>query len=286
MYLQDDKIVMTLNSDVVLRSYNTGVGRQYLLDETALIGWSDGVDVKRSVAARQTSSGDFQEVGYHSSRLITATGYALASSAAELRQMRDDLIAAFPPNIYQKLTVEDSVGTRTVMASSGGKVGWVRMTDIYAAFSVSFYAADPYIYGPTKTMTLEGGDTKGGLSFPLDYPTDYGSTNGYQGKFVYNNGNAPSWPQFKVHGDYADGFTITDNLGNFITYTGSVMFSAAVTIDTKTGAVSQSGSDRSTYLSQREWFSIPEGGSIQPSFIPVYSNASGWCDIIYRDTWI
>jgi hypothetical protein len=287
MYLQDDKIVITLNSDVVLRSYNTGSGRQFLLDETALTGWSDGVDVKRSASVRQTSAGDFMEVGYNSSRHITAQGYAIAKDATELRAMRDDLIGAFPPEIYQTLKIQDSTGTRTIVASSGGKPSWIQLTDNYATFNISFYAPDPYIYNyTTTTMTLEGVNTKGGLNFPLDYELDYASGSGYQDKFVSNKGNAPAWPKFKVHGDFPEGFSITDNLGNFITYTGGVSFGAPVTIDSRTGTVKQSNSDRSTYLSSREWFAIPPQGSLQASFLPVYSTASGWCDIIYRDTWI
>lgn len=285
MYLKNDKLIVTIAGDVVMRSYRVGTGSQFLLDETALVGWNDGVDIKRNFTPRQMRSGDFQEIGHHAARYISLTGVAVATSIPELKRMRDDFTSAVPPKSYQPISVQDSVGTRTSTVTLGGKTSWVQKTDTTAIYKLDLYAPDPYLYGAINKITLPGGNVSGGLSTPLDYPMDFGRPTTLQAQFIQNNGNQEAWPTIVVTGDYFSGFSVTDNQGNYITYTGPVSMTSPVTIDTAAGYATQNGSDRSTFLSRRDWFSIPSDTSLQPTFIPV-DQVNGWCDIIYQDTWI
>lgn len=268
-----------------MTSYRTGADAQFLLDETAVVGWNDGVDIKRNFTPRQMRSGDFQEIGHHAARYISLTGIAVTKTIPQLKQLRDEFTSAVPPKTYQPMSIQDSVGIRYSTVTLGGKTSWIQKTDTSATFKLDLYAPDPYLYGEVRQITLPGGNTGGGMSYPWDYPTDFGTPVSLQGQFIQNYGNQESWPTIVVTGDYVSGFTVTDNLGNYITYTGSVSMTSPVSIDTAAGWAVQNGSDRSTFLSRRDWFSIPSGQSIQPSFIPV-DTVNGWCDIIYRDTWI
>ena len=127
---------------------------------------------------------------------------------------------------------------------------------------------------------------QGGLDYPLTYPLDF-NFNGPAAstQTVKNQGNAPAWPVFKVNGDYNAGFVIGDNAGNEVIYTGMVTSAAPVFIDMGAGTAIQNGVDKTAQVTKREWFSIPPGGTIRPDFSP-RQNGVGWCDIIYRDTWI
>jgi phage-related protein len=119
----------------------------------------------------------------------------------------------------------------------------------------------------------------------MNYPVNYGGGIKVQAISISNDGNTESWPVFKVTGDFFLGFSITDGGNNKITYNGIVTMTDPVTIDTGAGTATQGRTDKSVNLSSREWFSIPAGKSIQPIFLPK-QDAAGWCDIMYRDTWI
>lgn len=283
MYLKTDRIVATIGK-VTMRSFRTSAP-EYVLDPTALVGWGDGVDIRRNFTPRQIRAGDFLEAGRHASRYITFSGTAIARNAVELHQMRDDYVGMVLPKDYVPLSIQDVTGTRYSTVTIGGKTSWVQLTDTIATFKIDLYAPDPNIYGPSQTVTLSGHVGTGGITYDIGYPIDFGVTATQQVQFLSNNGNNEAWPTFTVTGDYFSGFSITDNLGNYITYTGPVTSKSPVTVDSLAGYAVQNNSDRSTYLSKRDWFSIPPQGSIQPSFLP-NGTVYGWCDIIYRDTWI
>lgn len=284
MYLQNDRLVVRIGDNLVLDTHGES-GTKFLLDETAVVGWDDGVDVKRNFTPRQIRSGDFLEHGHHAARYISFSGTVQASSIIELHELRDLFSGAVPPNEYKPLSVQNRVGTRYSTVSIAGKRSWVQHTDTSAAWKIDLYAPDPQIYGTPKTISLPGLTQNGGIKYPLAYELSFGNKKIQQSQLVENNGNIEAWPIFKVTGDFHTGFSIIDNLGGVIVYTGSVSMNAPVILDSLTGNASQNGSDRSTFLSSRKWFSIPPQQTLQPSFIP-FEAANGWCDIIFRDTWV
>jgi len=288
MYLKNDRIVVTLNDKLLFKSYKSAEqAGQYILDPTALTGWDDGSATRRSATARPVSNGDFVEPHTIAARLIAISGTAVATSRGELQRMRDNLMGMFGERDYVSIKVETGASTRYSTVGPENTPSWVQLGDTFAAFRMELYAPNPFIYGEERRATL-GATTSagGGLKYTLTYPLNYNPLDvSVYAPQIVNNGNTPSWPKFIVTGDYTAGFTITDGWDKKVTYTGAVTRSSPVEIDMERGVALQNGNDRSVYLSDRQWFSIPAQDSLLPQFKPTQA-ASGWCDIIYRDTFI
>lgn len=285
MFLQNDHLIVTLGSATFYSHQQPWTTPTFYFDETALVGWLDGVGPKRNTTTRPVSDGDFAEPANLNSRLITMTGAAKADTVANLHAMRDEFMGLVSDGLYHDFSVTDTSGTRWASVGLGGQPAWVQQSDKTATWKIDLYAPDPRVYGVQKTQTLMGLQVNGGLKTPIAYPLDYGVPKNQQGLFITNSGNANAWPGFRVTGNYPSGFSLTDNLGNFITYTGAVGLTAPVYIDSLEGTATQGGQDRSTFLSKRNWWPIGPGVTLTPSFLPLQA-ANGWCDIIYRDTWI
>jgi hypothetical protein len=287
MYLKNDKIIVTIKG-LNFRSYRTTtqVG-QYILDPTALTGWDDGTNARRDATVRPVSSGDFTEPYTFSARLITLSGAAVATSRGELQRMRDAFVGLFSENEYAEIRVETSASVRYAVVGLENTPSWVQQLDNVAYFRLELYAPDPHMYGAERIITLGAtSEAGGGLTYPLAYPLDYHAVNTLTfSPGMTNNGNATAWPRFKVTGDYYSGFVLTDGKDRKVTYNGIVTRNSPVEIDMAKGTATQGGVDKSTLLSTRQWISILAGETIKPEFLPIQT-ASGWCDIIIRDTFI
>src|SRR4030095_5702122 len=186
---------------------------------------------------------------------------------------------------YDTLTVETAAGKRYATVGFEGTPAWTIQSDKFATFKIDFYAPDPYLYGDQRSDKVGANSVQGGLRYVLTYPLNYNIIGGDAAQTIQNSGNSTAYPVFKVTGDYFSGFMLSDGLGNFVKFDGMVTFSSPVTIDMGRGVAFQGGVDKTTLLSRRDWFGIPAGKTIAPIFTPI-QNGSGWCDIIYRDTWI
>lgn len=287
MYLKTDKIQVNIGDNINIYSHNAGLSApKYLLDPTAIIGWSDGVDVKKNTTSRPISDGDFAEPGYFNSRLIIITGTAIANTVAELHQMRDEFIGILSDNHYDYLTITDGGGTRYTTVSLANKTAWVQQLDTVAYWKLELYAPDPRIYSEMRVFHVGSSvTTVGGMKMPITYPMNFTTSTTDQLQSVTNHGNVTAWPLFEVTGDFPSGFTITDNVNGRVTYTGQVAFNSPVLIDMAKGTATQNFVDKSVYISERKWFGIRPGVTISPEFHPIVYGP-GWCDIIHRDTWI
>lgn len=286
MYLKDDLIVVTIKG-INFRSYRLGGQGEFVLDPTALTGWDDGVNTRRAATVRPVSSGDFKEPYTFSSRIIAISGTAIATSRGELQRMHDALSGILAPGEYSEIRVQTNAAVRYSTVGLENSLSWVQQHDRVAVFRMEFYAPDPYIYGEERIITL--GSTiaaGGGLQYRLTYPLNYNAQN--LQAFIpqmKNNGNAISWPRFKVTGDYYSGFVLSDGKNNNVTYNGVVSRSSPVEIDMARGTAIQGGIDKSVLISERDWFGVLPGEVIMPQFTPI-RNGSGWCDIIIKDTFI
>lgn len=283
MILKNDDLFVTINN-TIFRAKQF-MKPQFVFDPDALQGFYDGVSVKRSETVRPNQWGDFKEPGLLGSRHMTMSGAAVASTPAELLSMRDEFTSLLTDGEYKEISVQNATDTRYVNVTLDGQPSWVQKGDTVAVWKLDLYAPDPRMYGSVQGVQITDSTISGGIDYPMDYPLDYGGGVKEISYYISNRGNTEAWPKFVVRGNYYDGFSITNNAGSIITYDGIVSNSAPVTIDTATGTATQSGVDKSSLLSRRDWFSIPPGGIIQPMFLPK-QDAVGWCDIIYRDTWI
>lgn len=284
MYLKDERIIIELDGVRMTSHMDTGLASQFNLDPTAFSGWLDGVSARRNSTTRLSAHGDFKENAVLASRLISLQGIAFADSPYNLKVMRDRLVGILSDGKYDVVSIQMG-DTRYATVGLEGKTSWVPTTDRSANWKIELYAPDPYIYGEQRIVQTGANVSKGGLAFTLAYPLDYNIVGDDTAKTIWNNGNAESWPTFKVVGDYYSGFTIGNNLGKKVTYNGQVTMQAPVSIDMAAGTAIQGGVDKTYLISERGWFSIPPNSAIQPDFTPI-QNGSGWCDVIFRDTWI
>lgn len=277
---------MTIDN-LTFYSHNEVPAPKYLFDQTALIGWSDGADIKRTEASRPNADGDFPERMNFSARVIIATGIAIANSPQQIHDMRDEFIGLFSDKTYKPVSITDSSGTRYAIVSAGNKPGWIQETDTTAVWKLELYAPDPYIYGYPQKSTFGADAQVGGLDYSaggLEFPLDFGTTL-QNDKVITNRGNATMWPVFIIRGEYYTGFTLSDNYGRKVTYNGMVTTAAPVLIDMAKGTATQSEVDKSVLLSERDWMSIPAYESISVDFRPL-QNGTGWCEVVFQDTWI
>lgn len=298
MYLKNDRIVAEIgDSDgdgfsarIVMRSYKTGLGNEYILDPTAVMGWDDGAIVRRVVTQRMNGHGDFKEPATFGSRMISLSGTAVAKTRFDLRRMRDDMMSLFTTTEYESLSIEINGSKRWSKVGLEGTTSWVQQADTFASWRISFYAPDPHLYGEMRVIKTGNAPVyKGGIEFPLAYPLKFTDTLS-TAVTIENRGNAPAWPIFMARGTFNKGFSIYDNRGNVVTYTGMVTSVSPVSIDMAAGTAMQNGIDKTTLITKRDWFSIMPNSSFQPEFVPtadgIADNTAGWCDIIFRDTWI
>lgn len=285
MLLQQDLLKVTIQDFVATSHKVDGFASQYMLDTTALVGWTDGVQTRRDSTARPVSDGDFLDKARKASRLITITGFAEAESSTDLHKMRDKFMGLLSDGEYHLMTVQNYAGIRHALVGIAGTPGWIQQTDTFASWKLEVYSPFPEIFGEEKIAQIPGMQLTGGLRYPIAYPISFDSPPRLNATFVSNDGNFPCWPIVVVTGDYFSGFTVTNGRGSRVTYRGPVTLSDPVSIDMGAGAAFQGGNEKSYNLTERDWFSIEPNSPIQPEFIPLDSG-SGWCDIIYRDTWI
>lgn len=278
-----DEFLTAYIGDLVLKSH-CGMDRPHFsLDATAIQGWYDGVSARRDSTPHLISAGDFYEPGTLSSRLVTFTGTAVARTPDELNSMRDMFVSSIMPDTFTEIHVDSLMGPRYFTVSLEGKPEWIRLTDTIATYSLQVYAPDPRMYSEERRYTIGKLSTDGGLAFPLTYPINF---NGQSDNMVtiQNSGNVRAWPSFVVTGNYPSGFTLFDNVDSRVTYTGIVTTVAPVTIDMRKGTATQNKIDKTTLITNRDWFGIDPGQSLRPELFT--SSGTGWCDIIYRDTFI
>jgi len=287
MFLKNDKIVARVGNTVFRSWKQAGVAEQFVLDPTAVLGWTDGTAARRPASQRPVSAGDFYEKHTMGARVISFTGTAVASSRAGLQKLRDELVGLLADGEYQTLSVETSADKRYSIVGLEGTTSFTQMTDTAAIWKIDMFAPDPYIYGEMKTESIGSSNfVAGGLTYILTYPLNYNvDQNRVVSSTITNNGNVDAWPLFRVTGNYTGGFSITDGYDGVITYQGPVTMQSPVTIDMGAGSAIQNGVDKSVLLTSRKWWSVSPGEVVRPRFIPIQSGV-GWCDIIIRDTWI
>jgi hypothetical protein len=129
-----------------------------------------------------------------------------------------------------------------------------------SAAAVQFYAPDPRMYGLSSSLTTGLRTAGTGLSYPLSYPLSYGTTGaGGQVSFT-NSGTTNTEPVFTISGALSAGFQITwVETGQHLTY--SFPVGSDLVVDCGAGTATTQGQDRTVYLTQRDWFSVPAGAT-------------------------
>lgn len=151
--------------------------------------------------------------------------------------------------------------------------------------ALQFFAPDPRQYGLASSQSAGLRSVGTGLAFPVALPMDFGATpTGGRLQFT-NTGTTSSEPIFTISGALAAGFTITYiETGQTLTYSAPV--GSPLVIDCGAGTVMTQGQDRSVYLTQRNWFSVPGGSTATFAFASLGSEtAAGNPDVQFSGTY-
>jgi hypothetical protein len=135
------------------------------------------------------------------------------------------------------------------------------------AYSLDIVAVDPFRYGDADQVTT-GLPTPGtGHTWPMVWPISWG-TPGNPGRLTLTNpGTAVAWPIFQIQGGVQDGFELEEvGTGRVIRFDQTVLVGSTVELNPRVGTVFVDGVSRSTFLTRRDWFSIPPGGTTQVQF--------------------
>jgi hypothetical protein len=228
----------------------------------SLSGWWDPAPLRDRMVDRAAADGSFDAPPLRTARVITLTGQVRGASRSSVAAAADRLSGLMGSNLGTFTVLDPDLGTRSVRcrltgtpqmdasALGAGLVRWQWM----------FKAPDHRKYGPalTSRTTLRTAGT--GLAFPIGSPMDFGTV-GSGGSVVFTNtGTAATEPVFAISGALSQGFQITwVETGQHLTY--SFPVGSDLVIDCGAGTATTQGQDRTVYLTQRDWFSVPAGAT-------------------------
>jgi hypothetical protein len=257
------------------------------LGRDGIEGWYGQPDRKVTLTERQTGDGDFpvrDEDLHFAARTVTIHVVIVSETRADQLEAWNRLARLS----HREVTVRVSdAGEETWAAGFALVVPPAAWSEHSSAVTVTVVCTDPRRYGTAHTLFLDAGAAAaGGLVFPVGEPVSFGDAGPASNTgLLLNAGSAPAYPRFEVHGDYPDGVRVMVG-GRSVTYTGPITAGAPVLIDCLERAASIGGLDRSQFLGERDFPTVPAGGSIRAAFSPLSGASTGWCVATSRDTYI
>jgi hypothetical protein len=255
-------------------------------------GWDDTPGVRLDLPNRPGADGAFDAPGRYDAREITLTGVAIARDRTSMQRAK------------RKLTglASDLVKGSTLLAllPDGSFQTYVKRSDTWniAAlgdlafrYQMVLVAPDPTIYsgGDINTVVTQLSSVNPGTGGPWRFSMrfNYGFTGsiGGQGAIqVTNDGNAPTWPTFKVQGPGTN-LTIADpNTGSTLTLS-QLAATDFVVLDSKNRQVLYMGNTprRDMLAAGSQWFSIPPGTTVLRFYAATFTSAT--VTTTWRSAW-
>jgi hypothetical protein len=236
------------------------------LSFNTLDGWGDLTDSKASIEERAQGHGAFG-LGdvYRAARVMQLKGHVLAEDVRQAERRRAELAAVFARDrLRMRVTTAFSSSWRWVTIARA-KLPMPSTGEF--PYSLDIVAVDPFRYEDGDQVST-GLPTPGtGHTWPMVWPIDWG-TPGNPGRLTLTNpGTAVAWPIFQIQGGIQDGFELEEvGTGRIIRFDQTVLVGSTVEINPRVGTVFVDGVSRSTFLTRRDWFSIPPGGTTQVQF--------------------
>lgn len=261
----------------------------YYVTDSGIEGWLAQPDRKTTVTEQSEADGAYpirDEDLHWSSRTVTLH-VGIAAATRDLVLSRLDRLASLAGRTVTVRVVDAGTDTFATgyMAHKPPDVTWVHdsiQTDL------AIVCTDPRRYGSTLCSVILEPETGagGGLVFPLGSPLSFGDGGTpMNAGLLTNAGSATAFPRFTVHGRFPGGIRLTVG-GSSVTYVGSITSGSPLVLDALTRTATVGGLDRSQFLGERDFPTIPPGGSITVAFQPLDSTTGGWCVAETRDTFI
>lgn len=218
--------------------------RAFMIEPDGLTGWDDGTAVRRESAARPGRHGSFSGPATRDSRVVSITGWVLASSPTSLMRMCRDLSGILADGESERMVVEQS-GETTWAEVELTDLPTVRVrgaSELEANFQIQFWAADPRRYGAENT-----------------YPSG----------FVHHFGNFPAIPVVEVTGAMGAGYAIHGPEGRRFVVTQPLLSGQTHRIDMRTGRLYRDGVLQIGAVSNGGTWTIPPAKAVPMTLVPV-----------------
>jgi hypothetical protein len=201
--------------------------------------------------------------------LPIVNGQYYGANATEALVARNRLNAMFSDGNSVTMRVTDELGATT------REVWLVEVDDDFLydfshfPFDVALVSPDPRRYG--QTISDSDGMPSAGSGLVWDLGTagsglffDWG-TEGTLGQVSFTNtGTTATLPRIEVAGRFLSGFRVTEiETGRELIYTRATSTSDVISLDSRTSMATNlnGGGDVTSFLSSRDWFSIPAGAT-------------------------
>jgi hypothetical protein len=152
------------------------------------------------------------------SRILTVSGYAVATTRAALDAAWDLIVAvAFPQDVDIRFTRFESVPKYVTARLSGPiEITQYHGKEAGLRFETTLLCSDPFKYDALNTLTGTSGVaglSTGGRTYSRVYPLVYGTTaQGAGNQVILNNiGTAPTNPVFTINGPLASGWRLENS---------------------------------------------------------------------------
>lgn len=243
-----------------------GPGTRWRWDE--LQGWEDTPAIDSGTVLRSTQHGAWPGVFLAQSRTVTIS-MVIKSEPGEMNATVRQLAAATPIDLEDEIPLVIQLDEeaplllyarcdrRAINVARSNRTGLTRG-------ALQFVASDPRKYSLLEySTTTELPLPEDGLSFPLEFPLDWGSIGSTGNMECVNSGDAPTHPLIEIHGP-CDTPSITNiNTGDQLEYDLALSDADVLYVDTGQGTVTLNGTTANRLYTATTQ-SVPEATFVLP----------------------
>lgn len=250
-----------------------------------LVGWFGGVGVESDKQQRALTHGVATGETRRTARTLTLSG-ELFFPQQDLREAASRYVSGILGDGRRgELAVWTEGHSQVTSVQLDGEIKWTSDGSEWISVEIPLIAPDPWIYGPIRSAQIYSEGIGRGLKwgdglFSAGHLRWGGSV---PNPLLTNDGNADSWPTFKVTGDFARGFRLISGSQVF-EYPEPVFRGAPVTVSP--GRVMVGNQEMSHEVSRRGWISIGPYSAITPRLVSLDTYGEGRADVTWRSTYI
>lgn len=259
---------------------------------TSLDGWHNTPDLRLSGVDRPQDHGQFDGPTYWTSRVITATGTAIAPDKPTAYTARDIITSlCWDPAVLWTLQVtEPGPGTRRAYVRLNTATKTSDVNDVAFDWQIQFKAPDPRKYAdiePSSPVTLSPPTgAVGGVPYPTTVPFSFTTVGlATSTASITNAGTAPTRPTVTLNGPLADPQIANVTVGRSLAFTGlniAAGDNVVIDFDRRTALYNGSASRNNYLAASSAWWELAPGGN---NITIAAGGGSGTAVIAWRSAW-